>query len=293
MNGALLKSDIISGLLTFWKILWRVGLFFLVWGLLLVPFLVPFTSALVKWKQTSPLEARLYGDIVILLTVLLTTWLMTRFLDRRPFLTIGLFLNHILKYLLVGLAIGTTWLGVSVCIAWGLGWAFPIPPSGFTWLVLAGTAISVLLNVIAQELLLCGFIFQTIRCQSNTVIAIIVSAILFSGYHAGAFKGDWLPVINVFAAGLLFCLAYIIAGNLWFPISIHFAWNLLIGPVLGLTESGKSYLGGGWKMIVVNGPPLFTGGTFGLEGGLIVTLTVSVIIILMYLFQRQKIQLLL
>jgi hypothetical protein len=63
MKGALLKSDIISGLLTFWKILWRVGLFFLVWGLLLVPFLVPFTSALFKWKQTSSLEARLYGDV--------------------------------------------------------------------------------------------------------------------------------------------------------------------------------------------------------------------------------------
>jgi uncharacterized protein len=284
-------SVIISGLSTVWKILWRVGLFFLIWGLLLVPFLVPFTSALIKWKQTSPLEARLYGDIVSLATILLTTWLMTRFLDHRPFHTIGLSLEHILHYLLVGFVIGTTWLGVSVCIAWGLGWALPIPPVGFTWSVLAGTAISVLLNVIVQELLLCGFIFQTIRRQSNAVIAIIVSSILFAGYHAGTFKGDWLPVINVFGAGLLFCLAYIIAGNLWFPISIHFAWNLLIGPVLGLTESGKSYLGGGWKMIMVNGPSLFTGGTFGLEGGLIVTLTVSVIIVLMYIFQHQKLQL--
>jgi membrane protease YdiL (CAAX protease family) len=286
-------SVIISVLLKVWKILWRVGLFFLVWGLLLVPCLIPFTSALVKWKQTSPLEARLYGDIVILLTILLATWLMTRFLDHRPFQTIGLSLNHILQYLLVGFAIGTTWLGVSLCIAWGLGWASPLPPISFTWSVLAGTAISMLFNVIAQELLLCGFIFQTIQRQSNAVTAILVSSILFACYHAGAFNGEWLPVVNVFAAGLLFCLAYIIAGNLWFPISIHFAWDLLIGPVLGLTESGKSYLGGGWKMIVVNGPPLFTGGTFGLEGGLIVTLTVSVIIILMYLFQRQKIQLLL
>lgn len=143
-------------------------------------------------------------------------------------------------------------------------------------------------NVLTQELLLCGFIFQTIRRQSNNVIAMALSAILFAGYHAGAFKGEWLPVVNVFAAGLLFSLAYITTGNLWLPISIHFVWNLLLGPVLGLTESGKSDLGSGWKMFVVKGPPIFTGGAFGLEGGLVVTLTVLVCIVLLYFIKRQK-----
>ena len=38
-----------------------------------------------------------------------------------------------------------------------------------------------------------------------------------------------------------------------------------------------------------NGPQLFIGGKFGLEGGLIVTLTVFILIILMYYFQREKI----
>jgi hypothetical protein len=89
-------SGIISVLLSIWRILWRSGLFFLIWGLLLVSFLVPFTSALVKWKQTSPLEARLYGDSISVLTILIATWLMIRFLDHRPFLTIGLSSDHIL-----------------------------------------------------------------------------------------------------------------------------------------------------------------------------------------------------
>ena len=148
-------------------------------------------------------------------------------------------------------------------------------------------------NVIAQELLLCGFVFQTIRRNSNAIIAILVSAILFAGYHDGAFKDEWLPMVNVFAAGLLFCLAYIITGSLWLPIFIHFTWDVLLGPVLGLTESGRSDLGAGWKMFVVNGPPLFTGGKFGLEGGLVVTLTAFIIISLMYFSRRQKIQTLL
>jgi uncharacterized protein len=286
-------ANIISGLRATWRILWRSGLFLLLWGIFLAPCIVPFGSGFSEWERTSPINARLYADIVSAVTIIVATWIMTRFIDRRPFQTIGFAFDHIMRDSLIGLSVGNIWLGASVGTAWLLGWASPIVPIGFAWPILAGAALALLFNVLAQELLLCGFIFQTIRRQSNVVIAIVVSAILFASYHAGAFKGEWLPVLNVFAAGLLFCLAYIITGNLWFPISIHFAWDVLLGPLLGLTESGKSDLGGGWKMFVVNGPPLWTGGSFGLEGGFIVTLTVFVSIVLIILFQRQKIRTLL
>jgi membrane protease YdiL (CAAX protease family) len=286
-------SNISLGLLAAWRILWRSGLFLIIWGFLIGPFIIPFSSELAKWEHTSPMEAQSYFDIVCVTTILAATWFMTGFIDHRPFLTIGLAFDHIVRDFLVGLAIGSIWLGVSVGTAWLLGWASPKAPIGFTWPVLAGAAIAMLFNVLTQELLLCGFIFQTIRRQSDVATAMIVSAILFASLHAGACNGVWLPAINVFAAGLLFCLAYIITGNLWLPISIHFAWDVLLGPVLGLTESGISNLGGGWKMFVVNGPSVFTGGTFGLEGGFIVTVTVSISIASMYLLQRQKIRALL
>ncbi|MGD1007901.1 MAG: type II CAAX endopeptidase family protein [Ignavibacteriaceae bacterium] len=280
---------IISSLQSTWKILWRTILFFLTWGLLLAIFFVPFGSELTKWYQAYPIEARLYGDITSAITIMAATWVMTRFIDRRPFLTIGLAFNYVFRDFLIGAAIGCTWLGASVGIIWAFGWASPISPSGFSRSVLTGSAIAMFFNVLAQELLLCGFIFQTIRSRSNVIIAMLVSAALFAGYHAGAFKGEWLPAINVFTAGLLFCLAYILTGNLWFPIAIHFLWDVLLGPVLGLTESGKNDLGGGWKMFTLHGPPLFTGGGFGLEGGLVVTLTTVIILIIICFFQRHKI----
>lgn len=59
---------------------------------------------------------------------------------------------------------------------------------------------------------------------------------------------------------------------------MRFAWNLLLGPVLGLTVSGTDQLGLGWCMLALEGPEVFTGGSFGLEGGLIVTLTTSLLI---------------
>lgn len=285
-----MRSRINSGISTIWKILWRSVLFFLIWGILLVPFIVPFNSVSAKWNQISPMGVRLYNDICTLLTILSATWLITHFLDRRTFGTIGLTFDHILKYLLTGLTIGTFWLVLSLGITWTFGWGAPVQPVGFMWSVFGGAALSMLFNVIAQELLLCGFIFQTIRREANAIAAILVSSILFAGYHAGAFKGEWLPAINVFGAGILFCLAYYITGSLWFPIFIHYSWDVLIGPLLGLSESGRSDTGANWKMFVIDGPKLFIGGKFGLEGGLIVTSTLIIILILIYNNQRDKIR---
>ncbi len=281
-------TKILSGLYTTWRIVWRSGLFIIGWAVLLALFFVPFGPRLAVWEKISPVQARLYSDITSATTILAATWLMTRFIDRRPFLTIGFAIDHIFRDVLAGLMLGAAWLGISLGAAWALGWASPSVPVGFSWSILAGSSLAMLFNVVTQELILCGFIFQTIRSRSNALIAIVISSILFSSLHAGAFKGEWLPIVNVFAAGVLFCLAYVLTGNLWFPISIHFAWDVLLGPVLGLTESGLNNLGGGWKMFAIDGPSLFTGGRFGLEGGLIVTATVFFIIFLMYLFGGKK-----
>lgn len=277
-----------------WKIVWRLGLFFIGWGLLLAAFFLPYGPKLATLVKTYPIEAQLYTNIASAMTILIITWLATRFIDHRSFKTIGFTFDHIFRDLQAGFVLGVAWLSVSVGTALILGWAFLKLPIGFAWPVLIGAAIAMLFNVLTQELLLCGFIFQTIRDKSNVIIAIIVSSILFSGYHAGAFKGEWLLVVNVFGAGLLFCLAYVTTKNLWLPISLHFTWNVLLGPVLGLTESGKNNLGGNWKMVVVKGPQLITGGEFGLEGGLIVTITVFLMIFFIYHFlarRRSKIKL--
>jgi uncharacterized protein len=281
-------STITAGLLATWKIVWRVGLFFIGWGMLLLLFLAPYRSKLGEWERSSPLEAGIYNELSAAITILAITWILVRFIDKRPLRTIGLAFNHVGRDLFAGLALGTAWLGVSLALAWICGWASFLAPVGFSWPILGLISISMLLNVFTQEMLLCGFIFQTIRSKSNVMTAVIISAILFSSYHAPAFRGEWLPAVNVFGAGILFCLAYMLTNNLWFPIAMHFAWDVLMGPVLGLTESGLSNLGGGWKLFVLDGPSFMVGGTFGVEGGFIVTMTIVMMIVLVNIFRRKK-----
>ena len=58
---------------------------------------------------------------------------------------------------------------------------------------------------------------------------------------------------------------------------------------LGLTVSGRDELNGGWQVFSVHGPTVFTGGAFGIEGGLVVTLTsVACIGVIFLLFRRNN-----
>lgn len=259
------------------RVAWRVVLFFLAFALVGAAFLVPMGSVLSGWEEASPIRARLYADGAGAVAIALATWIMTRFVDRRPFRTIGFEARRAPRDLILGLGVGTIWLATSVGVAWGAGWASPDLPVAISTELLAPAAIAVALNVVTQQLLLCGYVFQTIETRSSFGTALVVSAALFTGYHAGAFEGGWLPPANVFGAAVVFCLGYGITRTLWFPIAIHFAWNALLGPVLGLTVSGTGALGLGWRAFELSGPDLWTGGSFGLEGGLVVTLSTALL----------------
>jgi hypothetical protein len=254
-----------------WAIVWRVGLFLLVWGALLAGFLVPLGPRLKLLGQVHSLRLQLYVEFSGAVTMLVATWLATHFLDHRPFATIGLAPRRLPRHLGLGAVTGMGWIGISLGAAWLGGWLAYRPGQVLPWAVLLGAGVAVVLNVLTQQLILCGYVLQTIRARAGVPLAMVVAAAMFVGLHAPAFKGAWLPAMNVFLAGFLFCTAYQLAGQLWFPIGMHVAWNYTVGPVLGLTINGSQYLARGWRVFDLTGPARLTGGAFGLEGGLIVT----------------------
>lgn len=268
-----------------WNTIWRIVLFFLIFGVCGAPFFLLLDSFLKEWADEFPARAHLYAQAGGAAAILAATWVMTRFVDRRPFRSIGFAWETMLAHLAVGLGVGLAWLVLSLGPLWAAGWALftDAPGPSLQVLVLAGVA--TFFNVVTQQLLLCGYILQTLHSRFGFVVASIVSALLFTAYHAGAYQDAVLPAVNVFAAGLFFCLAYAVSGNLWLPIGMHFAWNFLLGPVLGLTMSGIEGLGE-VQRVELSGPVLFTGGDFGLEGGLAVMLTTTAGIVAMVLWRR-------
>ncbi len=274
-------------------VLGRLGLFVLIFAILSAITIVPLATILSGWAEARPAQSQLYADVAGAVAIVVTTWIVVKLVDKRPFLTAGLRPKHVLRDLSLGLVLGGASLGLSIGILVAAGWASlqGQPVSSVSALSIA--RVSVLFNVLTQQLLVFGYVLQTIHAEAGLPIAVAVPALLFSAIHAAAFGGAWIPPINVLGAGLVFSLAYAITGNLWLPIGIHFGWNMLLGPVLGLTVSGTGSLGLGWTTFEITGPAQFTGGPFGIEGRLIVTLTtyaLSAILVLVLTRKEARIQ---
>ena len=134
----------------------------------------------------------------------------------------------------------------------------------------AETALVFVPAVLHEELVFRGYPYQLLR-RIGPWFAIVASSLVFAALHARNEDVTTLALINVFLGGVVLALAYERYRRLWMPIGLHFAWNIMSGPILGYDVSGftssRSVL-----VTVVKGPGILTGAGFGIEGSILMTL---------------------
>ena len=124
-----------------------------------------------------------------------------------------------------------------------------------------------LLSAFSEELVFRGFILGRLLNQTKPLIALLVSSIVFALFHINNPEVSLLATINIFLGGILLGITYCYNRNIWFGFALHYSWNLVQGPILGIPVSGLIL-----PSIIsteIKGPELITGGQFGLEGSLI------------------------
>lgn len=119
-----------------------------------------------------------------------------------------------------------------------------------------------------EELLFRGILFRWIEEFAGSWIALIVTSALFGAAHAFNPGATWSSSLAIMVeAGVLLASAYMLARNLWAPMGLHGAWNFTQGFVFGAPVSGIAVHG--LVKAQVSGPPLLSGGAFGLEASMI------------------------
>lgn len=131
-------------------------------------------------------------------------------------------------------------------------------------------ALLLLAGALGEEMLFRGFAFQYLVREWNQSLTIIGSAVLFGLVHLSNNNVQPLGAANTVLWGALLGYAYTRARTLWLPVGIHFGWNLAL-TLFTSNLSGTTIRATGWDLQWSSGE-LWSGGSYGLEGGLLATI---------------------
>jgi membrane protease YdiL (CAAX protease family) len=139
-----------------------------------------------------------------------------------------------------------------------------------------------------EELMFRGYILGNLMQSMNKWLALILSSLVFAVVHVANPDIGFIPVLNIFLAGIFLGLNFLYTKNLWYSIALHFSWNFMQGPILGYDVSG--YKLQGFFSQTITGPTYITGGEFGFEGSVVCSaLLIIATLILYYIFERRYI----
>ena len=210
-------------------------------------------------------------------------WVATKFIDRKPLMSIGLSVKDKANEMLIGLGFALGFIGGLFLVLWLIG---AINITGYVGFKPGVFIVSIMLFMAAfdEELIFRGYILNNMMdSTSNRWIALAGSSLLFALLHSGNTNvwSTWVPMTELFAAGFILGISYTFTKNLWFPTFFHFGWNFFQG-LFGFEISGFNV--DSWKIIshenTGNVPDIVSGGAFGIEGSVI---TLSCTIICTYL----------
>lgn len=216
--------------------------------------------------------------------MMLALWIFRRFIDRKSLTSLGFQFKAYVNDFIAGMGwgVGLISIGFFVLSVSGILTIEKIHFDGVALLLLFLTFSVVALN---EEIMFRGYLLTNLSASMNKYIALVLTAILFSILHMTNPNVSVLSAINIFLAGILLGIYFVHKQNLWFPIGMHLTWNFFQGPIYGFEVSGiqKS----GLIAHALEGHELITGGEFGLEGSLITTFAMLVMIVIIHFRHRQ------
>lgn len=258
-------------------------LFFAAWVALLGLSGSP-TAALVSATHATPAVARLIYEVMPLLTVLI------------PTAACGLVFR---RYARIPALVRPHREGVDTAIGMGLGLGLFASCAGTLWalgnLDVSGVSmwddslpmwtLALALNAAFQEYLVHGWGFDVLLRGRGPAAATVVTTILFTLLHPGAFASGPMAVACIAAFGALLAVLRLVTGGLLAPVLVHAVWNILGGIGLGLVTLADDYPH--VLNATLDGGPLFAA-SMGLEGSLVTLLVVLAALVVLALIYRHQ-----
>ena len=224
-------------------------------------------------------------SIATLLGTLTVLFLFMRFVEKRKFKELGLKIKDrgfdLLAGVIIGLVVMATGFFLLIVLNEINVQNFNLDLEEVLLSIGVFTAVS-----ISEELLCRGYIQRNLMYSFNNYIALIISSLLFALAHSFNPNLSWIALAGLFGAGILLGLSYIYTKNLWFPISLHFSWNLFQA-YFGFNVSGQEF----YSIVEFNiaEENILNGGKFGFEASIFsLILQIALILLIFRYYQKRK-----
>lgn len=273
---------------------WRVLVFacaFTATVLLLLSVLRVVYLAYLALAPVTPLS-RFVPDMIYRISLLSAAlgagYLCVRFLEGLPWRSLGLILHEgWFRDLLIGSVMGFVALAFAVGIATvgnGINLSMNNAPALSLLRSMLGSATLLIVAALAEEAIFRGYPLQTFARAQLVSLGLAMTSIAFALAHLG--NPNVIPggtIINTVLAGVWLAVAYMRTRSLWLPLGLHWSWNWALGWFFGIPISGANLVSNPLLKATDQGPEWFTGGSYGIEGGLAGTIALTVATVFVWL----------
>ncbi len=175
----------------------------------------------------------------------------------------------------IGLGAAAAALVILPTIPLGLASFERIANPDISWRATLFMPVLLFCGAMGEEIAFRGFPLQFLMRGYGTWASILATGALFGVAHLINPGASTLGIVNTALFGILFGGAVYRSRDLWLPIGMHFAWNLVL-PFLGVDLSGLTIRVTGYKLVWKAGK-LWSGGDYGPEASI---LTSAVVVLL-------------
>ncbi len=141
-------------------------------------------------------------------------------------------------------------------------------------------------GAMAEEVAFRGYPFQRLIEATGRGGAIAVFSAMFGVVHLKNPGATTIGFLNTILIGVVFAVAFLRSRTLWLPWGMHWAWNALLGAVIGLPVSGIDMSVSVRTRAV--GPFWLTGGEYGPEASLACTFAIAVALVVVLIAFRES-----
>jgi membrane protease YdiL (CAAX protease family) len=253
-----------------------------------------FSQAIFKnpTKFDSPLVFSMFL-VFSFLPIFLFVWGWLVVFERRMFWTTGLERKGLFKKYSRGALIGFVMITTPIALLAMAGFLQieSNPTYWEGWSAIPGILILLvgwMVQGAAEETLTRGFLLPIFGIRFNPILGVLISSGLFALLHLFNANLNWIAMTNLFLFGVFASIYAMQEGGLWGVFAIHSLWNWTQGNLFGLEVSGSEFGATTLLNLKAVGPDLFTGGAFGPEGGIAVTLVLIAGCVFVYYLAAKK-----